>query len=494
MKYKQGDIILEEQFEPGLKHALFSNFSKYTDAFLELSDNAVSNRIPKKTLTINILVSSRSLEITNHGGYGMNIEDLDNFLKWGKIKSRRPTDLGAYSQGGKSAMGYLGTSMTIIACPRGGKEAYRLEDDDLHDYKLKKYRVMKLNSESGEGYVKIEVGGLRRKINDGELKEILTNTYRPLIKNQEIIIQYNGERLAVQPFPVESKIYNFSFSVKNSSNNFNKVYGWVGYLGTRSGLKGGLRCYKLGRLICSREFFGHPDASYKQTLNFLFGEAYLDQIPVTTNKTDFDRDSDEWLETKEKMNEILKPFIDELLGRDIQEPSDEERERVKQAKDIVAELMKLRKKELKGTAGVTGISFGQKSPETEGENQDHTHDPTRRKNQPKTPPPPNAKGRRRRLKEFMNWDIRPMEESLRSIIEEKKKKKFLIINNLFSGYKAAKGNLLYLIETAAIQLSKPDAGEKITTEEYIADFDDLYSFFCSNLEKVKENLKNKRKN
>ena len=118
------------------------------------------------------------------------------------------------------------------------------------------------------------------------------------------------------------------------------------------------------------------------------------------------------------------------------------------------------------------------------------HDLTGRKNQPKTPPPPGSKGKRRRLKEFMSWDIRPMEEGLRSKIENSKDGKLLVINNLFSGFKAAKGNLLYLIETAAIQLAKPEPEEKITTEEYIIDFDELYSFFCDNLEKAKENLKN----
>lgn len=491
-KIKNGDIILKEEFDGGLKYALYSNFSKYTDAFLELSDNAVGNRILGKTLRIDVLVSSRSLEIRNYGGYGMGLKDLNDFLKWGKIKERRQYDLGAYSQGGKSAMGYLGKSMLIITSALGETKQYRLEDDNLHDYKVKSYRVMTLPTESKDGYVRIEVRGIKRRIKEEELKKVLIDTYRPLIENKEIIINYNGEKLEVKPFPVETKISKFSFTVKNALNNFNKVEGWIGYLGPRTGLKGGLRCYKLGRLICDREFFGHPDASYKQTLNFLFGEVYLNHVPVTTNKTDFDRDSNEYIETREKMNEIIKPFVDELLGREIQEPSDEEKERVKQAKDIIAELMKLRKKELKGTAGVRGISFGQKPPELIGKNLTPISNLTGRKNQPRTPPPPDAKGRRKRLKEFMSWDIRPMEEDLRSKVEENKNRKLLVINNLFSGYRAAKGNLLYLIETAAIQLAKPDSEEKITPEEYITDFDELYSFFCNNLEKAKENLKKKQ--
>ena len=495
MKKQKGDIILEEKFEGGLKHALFSNFSKYTDAFLELSDNAIGNRIPGKTLRVVILVSSKNFEIANYGGYGMKLEDLEDFLKWGKIKNRRPTDLGAYSQGGKSAMGYLGRSMRIIASPIGLSEAYELQDDNLHDYKLKKYRVIKIDSSNKDGWVKIEVGGLKRKIKHEELKEMLVETYRPLIYNKDIIIQYNGEELKTKPYPIESKISDFSFEARynfNEETKVGKASGWMGYLVSRSGLKGGIRCYKLGRLICSREFFGHPDASYKQTLNFLFGEVYLDYIPVTTNKTDFDRDSSEWSEVEKKMYEILKPTINELLGRDIQEPTEEEKERIRQAKNIVAELMRMRNKEIKGSAGVSGVSFGQLPAEHHGKSVKE-YILTGRKNQPQTPPPTGAKGKRRRLKEFMNWEVRPMEEGMRSKIEENKNGKLLVINNLFPGFRAAKGNNLYLIETAAIQLSMPEKDEKITPQEYIIEFDNLYSFFCDNLETAKETLKKKKK-
>jgi len=68
----------------------------------------------------------------------------------------------------------------------------------------------------------------------------------------------------------------------------------------------------------------------------------------------------------------------------------------------------------------------------------------------------------------------------------------LVINNIFPGYKAAKGNTLYLIETATLQLVKPNEDEIITPDEYLARFDELYSFFCNNLDIAKENLKKKK--
>lgn len=488
------DIILKEKFEGGLKHALYSNFSRYSDAILELVDNSVSNRILGKLLTINILTSKNKLTIIDKGGRGMDINGLQEFLEWGKIKPRNPYDIGAYSQGGKAAMGYLGRGMVVITSSHGGWVQYRIEDNDLHQYNLKNYRVTQIPTDEIRGFTQIEVEGLRRAINEENLKSVLADTYRPLIEKNEIVIKYNGELIKIKSFPLDEdfNVENFSFSIKIDSDT-RAVNGWIGRLASKSGIKGGMRCYKLGRLICDREFFGPYDANYKQTLNFLFGETYLDFVPVTTNKTDFDRDSYEWKKMQEKIFEILKPHIDELLGREIKEPSDEEKVRVREARDLVAELMKMRNKELKGVASIEGEAFGQKPPESkEGKVEVSEAVFSRGKYKPRTSPPKGAKGKRRRLKEFMEWDIRPMEESTRSIIEEIDGKKTLVINNLFPGFKAAKGHILYLIETAALQLAQPDKDEKLTPREYLVDFDELYSYFCNNLDLAKEKIKKKR--
>lgn len=92
----------------------------------------------------------------------------------------------------------------------------------------------------------------------------------------------------------------------------------------------------------------------------------------------------------------------------------------------------------------------------------------------------------------MEWNIRPMEESTRSIIEKTNGQKVLVINNLFAGFKAAKGNLLYLIETAALQLAQPEKDEKLTSQDYLVDFDELYAYFCSNLDLARDKIKEKR--
>ena len=491
------EIILKESFEPGLKHSLYSNFRKWTEAFLELMDNAVSNRIPKQILTVEVTNSKKHIRIVNKFGYGMTIADLQGFLEWGKIKQRTSYDIGAYSQGGKSAMGYLGQSMVVTASPLNEKVSYQIEDIDLHSYdKLKEYRVLRLPREDLVGKVEVRVDGLKRNIKDEELEALVADTYRPLIENGDVRISHNLQQIKIAPFPLDKDfpIQPFKFYVKRGNENYKTVEGWIGRLVPRSGLKGGLRCYKLGRLISDREFFGHPDANYKQTLNFLFGEIHLNHVIATTNKTGFDRDSDEWTEVQEKMFEILRPHIDDLLGREIQEPTDEEKDRIKKAKDIFEELLRLKKIDIKGQALTETFTEGQKIRDTGGK--DIVCAPPgvpKRKNDPATPPPPNSTGKRKRLKEFMDWIVRPMDETVRSKIEENNGKQLLVINNLYSGYRASKGNLIYLLETAAIQLARPEKDEKMTPEEYIEKYDELFSFICSNIETAKGKLEERKK-
>lgn len=493
------NLVLKESFEGGLKHSLYSNFKNWEEAFLELLDNAVSNRIIGIKLYIDIFTSPKFILITNKGGKGMGPKQLQEFLQWGKIKKREAHDLGAYSQGGKAAMGYLGGEMVVKASLAGTKILYTFKDDNLHDNKLKQYLVEQSDFESEDGYVAIEVHKIKRKIKNDELQALIVDRYKPLIDNYEIEVKLNGELIKSENFPLDEtyKIQKFEFPLKFGNQYYKKINGWVARLAPRSGIKGGIRCYKLGRLICDKEYFGHPDAHNKQTLNFLFGEVHLNHVLATTNKTGFDRDTDEWEEVQRLMFDYLKPHIDDLLGREIQEPTDEEKDRVKTAKELVAELMKMRNKELLGSSLSDDFSHGQKPRKSSDKIVDHNLETSKaeRFNNPRTPPPTDAQGKRRRLKEFMDWEPRPMDENIRSIIEDVNGKKTLVINNLFSGFKAAKGNNLYLLETAAIHLAKPGEDEKLTPEEYIQSFDELYSFFCNNLDKAKEKLteKNKKK-
>ncbi|MCK4454233.1 ATP-binding protein [Candidatus Parcubacteria bacterium] len=499
------DILIQEQLNPNIKTALYSNFSNAYEAIQEIIDNSISHRIPGKKMQVKIffIQKPKKIEIQDIGGEGMNIKDLKFFFNWGGIRSRNDYDVGLYGQGGKSAIGYLGRSFILTTSPVGGNEAYRIEDYNLTDTsRLKKYRVMPLPAASERGYTKIEIENLRFNITDNfkrKLKEILISAYRPLIENKEVELIIDEQKINVTPFPLDEDftIERVDFGISKSKH----TKGWIGRLLPRSGLKGGIRCYYKGRLICDREFFRHPDPSYKATLNFLFGEMFLDFVPVNTNKTDFKRDTEEWMTVEDKMFSILKSHVDELLGRKVEEPTGEDIERVKKARDLFQVVLKLIHKENQDNISVSQeYDYGQKSPEsretTLAKHRDEIQ--KRKKYQPRTSPPPDKIGIRKRLKKFMDWEIRSMEETIRSKIEETKgekeeeKGKILVINNMFPGYKESKGNPFYLLETAALQ-TVPIEDATLTPQKYLEEFDHFFGKICEHVNEAKEMMGKKKK-
>lgn len=486
------NFIIKEKLSPNIKRALWSNFTNSVEAIRDLIDNSVGHRIPGKVLKIDILFPKNKISIIDKGGTGMTLEDLDFFFNWGGDRKRTSYDIGLYSVGGKAAIGFLGNSFAIQTSPAKKQEAYRIEDLNIRKTsKLKQYQVIHLPA-SWEGYTAIDIGDLRVSINKDKLKELLRDTYRPLLEKGEIEIFFDKKKIQVAPFPLDEDFEQEKINFKVLKDQ--KVTGWISRLAPRSGIKGGMRCYYRGRLICDREFFGHPDPSYKGTLNFLFGEVHLDFVPVNTNKTNFLRNSEEWIVIRTKMHEILKSHIDELLGREIEEPTKEEIQRVKKARDIYNLILKLMKKAEKGSA-LAGIARGQKPPQflEKSIKQNITIGKTRSNYRPATPPPKDAIGKRKRLRRFMDWTIRPMGEQIRSKIEKTEQGKLLIINNKFPGYRVNKGHLLYLLETAALQTTRPLEEERLTPKEYLEAFDEHFYQICIHLDEAKETLKKKRR-
>lgn len=494
------DIKITEQLSPNIKTALFSNFTNAYEAIQEIIDNSVGHRIPgrKMWVSISFIVSRpKKIEIKDVGGTGMSIEDLKFFFDWGGEKTRGIHDIGLYSQGGKSAIGYLGNSFVLITSPNESDEAYRVEDHNLRDTsQLKTYRVLRLSSNSKEGFTSIEIGDLKINITENtkdKIKKIIVDTYRPLIEKGEVELIIDGVRVKATSFPLDKEFQIEKLDIDTAKNKH--IKGWVGRLMPRSGLKGGIRCYYKGRLICAEEFFGHPDPTYKATLNFLFGEIFLDSIPVNTNKTDFQRDSREWKAIEDQMHSILNPHIDELLGRTVEEPTEEEINRVKNARDLFQAILKLiNQKSESDTPSREGEDHGQKPLESRKDDFEKRKDENRlgRKNQPRTPPPPDKIGIRKRLRRFMDWDIRPMEETIRSKIEETKDGKILIINNVYPGFTQSKGNNFYLLETAALQ-TVPIEDSTLTPKKYLEEFDLFFGKICENMNEAKEMLNRKKR-
>lgn len=497
--------VIKEEILPDIKGALFGNFGNANEALAEIIDNSVAHRVSDNQMIIKVFIipSSKKIEIIDRGGEGMNLEALNDFFQWGKQKSRTRQDIGKYGQGGKAAIGYLGKAFQINTSPINETIEYEIKDSNFHDLALKEYSVDEKRALHDEGYTKLVIEKVHVPLTANfkeKFADMVSRYYKPLLADKSVLVYLDSEEIDPKEFPLDPnfKVQEFKFNVTDNIN-VTSIKGWVGrQVGGRSGIKGGMRLYYKGRLISEKEYFSHPDPTKKQTLNYLIGEVYIDDvIHPNMNKTDFNKSTDAWRMLQQRMDEILKPHVDELYGRTVDEPTEEEMDSIKKTKITANEIMRL----MKDNNLLEGVDFdmGVKPSEHASESIQKTSSAkmTKRTNQPRTPAPQDAVGRRKRLNNFMDWDLRNMGESIRSVVEPaqasgNKKAKLLVINKDFPGYIRSKGNELYLLETFALQTVPVDS-EDMPYKKFLDEFDKFYGTMCSFIDEAKENMLKKRK-
>src|SRR5258708_20448486 len=106
-----------------------------------------------------------------------------NCLRWGGSPKRGRKLLGQYGQGGKAAIGHLGTSFTVEASRPGDENAWRFADPDYRDRsRLKTYelKIVSKRVTACQGYVRIRIAGLDKRRAPRRLTPRRGAPYRPL--------------------------------------------------------------------------------------------------------------------------------------------------------------------------------------------------------------------------------------------------------------------------------------------------------------------------
>ena len=487
-------IILEERIT-GRKilRPLMSQFQSLREAVLELVDNAFDEFDGfhgGDNLNISIEINKNKIVVENTGGKGMGPLELDKWLNW--AESSKVNVIGEYGQGGKAAMGYLGSAWVVrtkkwnepwlwelrennwddMSCDRKKIEAKRTKSDDQYD---------------GLGYCRFEIKKLKKRRQDiNKLKLELSNTYRAYLTEGKVRISVNGDPLK----PLGLQVYE-GFEVQKFREKVPQgwyVKGWIGRLKRDTRVRGeprissGMRLLRKGRLIYDGEYFGHHDFRYKASLGALIGEVELIKVPVLPNKTDFDRSSEAWEQTRVVMYEVLKPHIEALLSQKEEETiTREEKKRVAQVRQMMDKALKLLSRD-PDFSGHFGEGRGRKKPKKgqEGEKPVKPLENEKRlkeKPEPRTPPPEGAIGRLRRLGKMPDWELKELPLDIRSEWGQKNGNRCLLINNKYCLYEEWKGDELYIAETAVLQMSKP-IDEKLTLEEYTNEVNLLIRAFC----------------
>ena len=76
------------------------------------------------------------------------------------------------------------------------------------------------------------------------------------------------------------------------------------------------------------------------------------------------------------------------------------------------------------------------------------------------------------------WETRILPPHIRSEWGEKEGRRCLLINKKYCLYEEWDGDHLYLAETAALQLAKPEGDEKLSLEWYLDEVNLIMQAFC----------------
>ena len=474
--------VFKEELHPNLISSLYHNIKYSTQAILEIIDNAVDDLIPDQKMHITVDLQKNGLVITNHGGQGMGKQELNSFFKWGYSEKRGK--LGRYGLGGKAAMGYLGKSWKIKTIKAGEGLEYSIEEPNWDDRSggLKEYTpVIKKIKPRLEGLVEIDISKLKRQIQKSELKKLLAAYYRPLIKDKKIEF-YSSINETIPPlnFPLSQPEEYFEMFISKKP----KLKGWLSLLEKGSKLRGGVRCYSFGRLIVEREFFGPKDPGYKASIDQLIGELFIDweDLSLTTNKSDYDRDSEEWKLISSEMLKIIDPYIKLLLEEKEKDlPSEQEQKIAKYSGDVWGDFLKsLLLGQKNGSLPGLPIDHGQKPREEKNGDKEIIKTPIqenkseREQYEPATPPPMIKVGKRKRTGSFPKPLPWPLPETVRYQLGNDNGIRVIKINTRFPIYKLRKNQLsLYIWETLALEYAKSEDKDTQNVEEYIEECNEL---------------------
>lgn len=472
-----GSLTIEEEFSPRAIEAFMANYRDSQQAFLELIDNAVDNRIEGHKLVVRVRVAKNELSIHNQGGSGLDLEGLRNFFKWGY--SEKVAGIGFYGVGGKGAMGYLGRSMEVMCSAKGSEEEFRVFDPNWEtrdEDEKKSFEADLRSAHTQDGYFRARVTNLKKEVNAQALTAKLADIYRPLLLTNQVEIKVNGK--AIEPLEIkysdDPKLRPEELMVQTRFGDSFDLK--VGVMAEGQKVKPGIRCYYRGRLIEDEQFFGHPTPAQLPQASRLIGEAHLDFMPVTPNKATFIHSSAQWTHTSKRIHDVLEPWVQKLtsLIREQKTPVEGyERELAKRAKRILEHVFA--ESGLITKAMLPGESEGRRPSRSGGEPRVKTGriSTSEGPKEGQTAPLLDATvGKMKRWGAMHDFDIAPMgREGRRSEIVNESGRLILKVNTEHPLYQAEKkageeALGLYQAETAILKIAELATQGK-SIEEYV---------------------------
>ena len=295
------------------------------EAVAELVDNSIDACL-LDTVKVTIMLNgigddkdSQSFEIEDDGK-GMTLQEANNAVVLG-LSNKNKDAIGAFGMGLKTACTFLGGRFVVETATQDDPDATLVVYDDeefrgLGKWELTAYRKPKRFSHGT--HIRIEkmnvnLTGRGRGAAEGKkpidrLRKLLSRQHRLRLNSGDVQIRVNDLTVTAHTpdyDPQWQPVFT-PFDFKTESGK--RVHGHIGIAKNMKG-KGeefGLDLIRNGRIVKEYEKLGvitsHP--SWRN----VYGVVFLDDFPVTSNKSDFVRDSDEWLELEMKVAAITRPL------------------------------------------------------------------------------------------------------------------------------------------------------------------------------------------
>jgi hypothetical protein len=190
----------------------------------------------------------------------------------------------------------------------------------------------------------------------------------------------------------------------------------------------------------------------------LIGEVEIPQVPLTINKSDFDRDSAPWVDIEHRLNRLLKPLVRQLSRQTESPPPASALKVAQQVRRLLSQALRWadRPELFVGSAPVRA----QLPQPTNGERSSREHEAEEK---PPAPHPMSEAAARRRG--FGDLVIRPLGPAIRSQTVIEDGVKVVVINSQHPLFRERKGDIWYQLETAASELCKSIEGVTVAEHE-----------------------------
>ena len=325
---------------PQRAYAIFESLNyDHWNAIGEFIDNSIQSYLNSKVeikksekkykLKIEINLTQNTLEIIDNSS-GIDEDRLKKGLK-PATKPEISSGLSEFGMGLKTAAFWICKKWSIITKHFDSEKEFTVmfDNEEIYSNEIKKIPAFPRDVKDKTHYTKLILENINFDGTDvriiNELKENLSSMYRYYLRDKEIEIFFNKEKLSFEKFEVlkgckvygDNKEINWEKDIEFTLSNGKTITGYAGLLANGKPLKAGFTYLRRNRVIeglvegvKDEKILGSAN---KEAAQRVFAELNMDSFRVSHTKDKILFQGSEVYEFKEKLKEILEDGTIKLL-------------------------------------------------------------------------------------------------------------------------------------------------------------------------------------